>query len=82
LYTSHDKVSEFPGRIFKVIEVVKPDKNLRGKFISGYVNILARNYPLSVQEVMKKTGLEEGGTQYLICTRAEKPLVLIAERLR
>ena len=82
LYTFQEKVSEFPGRIFKVIEVVKPDKNLKEKFKSKYANIITRNYPLSVVEIKKKTGLEEGGTHYLICTRAEKPIVLIAERLK
>ncbi len=82
LYTSNEKVREFPGRLFKVTELVRLDKKLKMKFSGGYVNILRRNHPLSVEEIIRKTGLQEGGERYLICTRGEKPLALIAERLR
>lgn len=83
LYTSEKKVSEFPGRLFKVIEHVKLDKQLKERFSDGHANMLTRNYPLSVAEIKKKTGLKEGGKLYLVCARAEKkPLVIIAERLR
>ncbi len=82
LYTSDDKVSEFPGRMFKVVERVALDKKLKKKFDEGYVNILTRNYPLSVEEIKKRTGLEEGGKAYLICARAEKPVAILAERFR
>ncbi len=82
LYTSDEKIPEFPGRLFKVVERVTLDKKLKEKFNKGYVNILTRNYPLSVEKIKKKTGLEEGGTRYLICARSEKPMVLVADRLR
>jgi 16S rRNA G966 N2-methylase RsmD len=81
LYTSEKRV-EFPGRTFRVIDVVTLDKKLKNRFENGYANILTRNYPLSVEEIKKKTGLKEGGDQYLICTQDQKnKLVLIAERL-
>ncbi len=83
LYTSENKVVEFPGRLFRVIEHVALDKKLKEKFSGGYANILTRNHPLSVEEIKKKTGLAEGGMHYLICTRTEKkPIAMIAERLR
>ncbi len=82
LYTSDEKINEFPGRLFKVVERVALGKELKKKLDSGYVNILTRNYPLTVEEIKKKTGLEEGGNSYLICTRAEKPLAILVERLR
>ncbi len=83
LYTSVDQKKDFPGRIFKVLEFVKPDKKLKDRFVNGYVNILTRNYPMSVEEVKKKTGLKEGGEQYLICTQDEKEkLVMRAERVK
>ncbi|HWA32586.1 MAG TPA: hypothetical protein VG737_00580, partial [Cyclobacteriaceae bacterium] len=81
LYTSDERV-DFPGRIFHIIETVSLDKKLKDRFENGHANILARNYPLSVEEIKKKTGLKEGGEHYLICTQDQRnKLVLIAERL-
>jgi 16S rRNA G966 N2-methylase RsmD len=81
LYTSQSQTA-FPGRTFKILESAKLDKSIKERFKNGYANILVRNYPLSVEEIKKKTGLQEGGEQYLICTqdRNEK-LVLIAEKV-
>ena len=81
LYTS-DQLLNFPGRSFKIVRFVKADKKLKGLFPNGYVNIISRNYPLSVEEIKKKTGLKEGGEQFLICTQDEKEkLVMVAERV-
>ncbi|CAN5172670.1 hypothetical protein BH09BAC3_BH09BAC3_00080 [soil metagenome] len=82
LYTSDDAV-DFPGKMFKVIEHVKLDKKLVDKFPNGYSNILIRNYPMTVEEVKTKTGLKEGGEQFLICTQTDKEkFVMIAERVK
>jgi hypothetical protein len=82
LYTSNHHL-DFPGRVFRVMDHVKPDKKLKERFPGGCVNILIRNYPLSVEEIKKKTGLNEGGEQYLIATQSEKEKhVLIAERIQ
>ena len=83
LYTSEKFLDDFPGRIFKITDQVKPDKKLKDRFTNGYANIIARNYPLSVAEIKKKTGLKEGGDQYLIGTQTEKEkLLLMAERVK
>ena len=82
LYTS-DSLSAFPGRIFKVIDQVKPDKKLVSRFPNGYANILTRNYPLQVAEIKKKTGLKEGGELYLICTQSGNTRqMIVAERIQ
>jgi 16S rRNA G966 N2-methylase RsmD len=81
LYTSEERV-KFPGRTFRMIDTVTLDKKLKNRFEKGYANILTRNYPLSVEEIKKRTGLKEGGEQYLICTQDQKErLVLIVERV-
>ena len=83
LYTSVDQRIDFPGRIFKVLEFVKPDKKLKERYADGYANIITRNYPMSVEDIKKKTGLKEGGVQYLICTQDEKEkLIMMAERVK
>lgn len=83
LYTSATVVPNFPGRVFRILEhPVALDKKLLKKFEAGYANIVRRNHPLTVEGIMKKTGLKEGGQHYLICTRGAKPMALIAERLK
>lgn len=82
LYTSREKISEFPGRIFKVIEEVALDKDVKSHFQDGYANILTRNYPMTVPEILKRTGLREGGERYLICARTQKHATLVANRIR
>ncbi len=82
LYTS-EVVMDFPGRIFKVKEYVHLDKKLKSRFNDGQANILTRNFPLSVEEIKKKTGLHEGGIPYLICFQTEKEkFSLIADRIK
>lgn len=70
LYTSDRLVCDFPGRIFTIDELLIPNrKNIR-QFLSGTkkANIAVRNFPMSVAEIRKKTGLEEGGETYLFAT--------------
>jgi hypothetical protein len=83
LYTSDDLVHDFPGRIFRTDEIVKPDKKLRDRFPGGKANIILRNYPTTVEELKRKTGLTDGGDLYLIgCSGVEKKWTFIATRLR
>ena len=83
LYTSDSMVESFPGRIFKVVGHVKPDKSLKEDFPKGQANILLRNYPMSVEELKKKTGITEGGTDYLIgFSGRNKKYLVKAEKVR
>ena len=66
LYTSSGSVDAFPGRVFEVHGFVKPDRDLRRAFPQQQANILLRNYPMTVEELKKRTGLSEGGERYLI----------------
>lgn len=72
LYTGGTLVKDFPGRIFTAIEATKPDRTAQARFPNGQANIISRNYPLTVDEIKKKTGLVEGGDLYLICFSGEK----------
>jgi hypothetical protein len=84
LYTSDTLIEYFPGRIFKIDARVKPHpKVLKEFFPEGKANITTRNYPLSVEDLKKKTGLKDGGERYLIgfSGRNEKFLV-VAIRLK
>jgi 16S rRNA G966 N2-methylase RsmD len=79
LYTSKQAIFNFPGRSFKVLREIKLNKKELKKAIPEMkVNITVRNYPVSVEEIRKKTGLKDGGAQYLFATtdQAGRKLIL------
>jgi 16S rRNA G966 N2-methylase RsmD len=84
LYTSTKVVENFPGRVFNIISEVKPDhKSLMEIFPDGKANVMTRNYPLSPEELKKKTKLTDGGKLYLIGFSGEnKKFLVAAERIQ
>lgn len=70
LYTSSQRVKDFPGRIFRVEEIIP----FTGKLCKGIArsipqaNITVRNFPLTVDELRKRTKIKDGGTVYLFAT--------------
>jgi hypothetical protein len=83
LYTSDILVNDFPGRVFKIEAFIKPDpKTVRQLFPDGKANVTTRNYPLSVDELKKKTGIRDGGDQYLIAfSGVTKKFICVARRV-
>ncbi|MDO4229781.1 MAG: RsmD family RNA methyltransferase [Capnocytophaga sp.] len=73
LYTSDEKISNFSGRILKS-EVISAKNIEKG----GKYKLIAKNYPLSVEELKKKYKIKEGGDNYLIFTKsvAGKEIIL------
>lgn len=69
LYTSEQYVTDFPGRIFKVMAVCKPDIREISKYIpAGKAHITTRNFPAKPEELRKKWKLKDGGDHYLFAT--------------
>lgn len=80
LYTSEALVADFQGRIFEIKQVSgfsrQELKSLRAKYPKA--NISCRNFPLSVSELRKKTGIAEGGDIYMFaCKDVEEQNVII-----
>lgn len=70
LFTSENIIEEFPGRIFKVINVLKYDKKeLKKELPNLKANISIRNFPDTVDEIRRKTGIKSGGNVYLFGIR-------------
>ncbi|WP_455624901.1 THUMP-like domain-containing protein [Parabacteroides sp.] len=73
LYTSGKLISDFPGRSFRVEEVIpfkdKVCKSLLKRLPQA--NITVRNFPLSVAELRKRTKIADGGEVYLFATTLE-----------
>ena len=64
LYTSNTLI-DFPGRRFKVDEVVPYTKKNMKRLDIDKANIGTRNFPESVAEIRKKFGIRDGGNRYL-----------------
>lgn len=82
LYTS-DNLTDFPGRRFEIKQCISYDKKQLLKFIpTKKANITTRNFPETVAQIRKKTGLKDGGNQYLFFTTDlnNKLMVLICEK--
>lgn len=83
LYTSDTLVENFPGRAFKIENVISYDKKLIIKMIpEGKANIATRNFKDDVAQIRKKTKLKDGGEKYVFaCTNIDnKPIVIICTK--
>ncbi|MDA8595988.1 class I SAM-dependent methyltransferase [Flavobacteriaceae bacterium] len=69
LFTSSKLIEGFPGRRFEIIDQSQVNKKSLKKLIQGQkANISVRNFPMSVSQIRKKTGLKDGGEIYVFCT--------------
>jgi len=84
LYTSDIFISDFPGRIFCIKNSFSLNKKESKQSLSGITqaNISVRNFPLTVNELRKKTGLKEGGGVYFFATtlKDEKRVIIKCEK--
>lgn len=67
LYTSHEPV-HFPGRCFKILNVLPFDKRVKKHLNILKANITTRNFKLSVTDLRKRFNIKEGGDTYLFFT--------------
>lgn len=67
LYTSSECIYDFPGRVFAVVEVKESSRQTYSYLSERYssANISVRNFPMSSDELRKKTRLKDGGDLYI-----------------
>lgn len=79
LMSSDKLITDFPGRTFIIEEQIPfSSKTLkRLKSITPQANIATRNFPLTADELRKRTGIKDGGDIYLFgaTVRGEKMLL-------
>lgn len=64
-----EKLVDFPGRIFRVKKQIKySPKKIRKELGLTRANITTRNFHDSVAQIRKRTGIKEGGEDYLFFT--------------
>ena len=67
LYTSEDLI-DFPGRCFKIDDILSYNKKEFKKAGLKKANVTARNFNDSVQQIRKKLSIKDGGEVYLFFT--------------
>lgn len=68
LYTS-DQLIEFPGKCFKIIEVLPCSKKvILQRFSKTKANIITRNFPETVAQIRAKYKIKDGGDLFLFFT--------------
>ncbi|WP_294231731.1 class I SAM-dependent methyltransferase [uncultured Chryseobacterium sp.] len=72
LYTSDQKINDFPGRVFEMESIDAKQIPKKGQF-----NIISKNYPLKPEEIRKKYHLKDGGQNYLIFTQSKKGKIIL-----
>ena len=82
LYTSQKLINDFPGRRFKIKEIVNPDKKSLTK-LPKKANLSCRNYPHKVDVLKKKLKLSDGGNDYIFATTliGEQFKLLVCEKI-
>ncbi len=84
LYSSVNLNRDFPGRIFKVIEVIEfKSKNINNLYkIYPTANIITKNFTLNSQSLKKRLNIDDGGNIYLIgCTINSSKKLLVCNRV-
>jgi len=82
LYTSNEVIS-FPGRSFIIEEQIPYNKQAMKSLMKTKANIAIRNFPLQVEELIKKYKLDNGGDKYYFFTTIanDEKVVLICSKL-
>lgn len=70
LYTATQRLSDFPGRAFRVEAVTgfSKDDARRLRALTDRANIAVRNFPTPVAELRRRLRLADGGDRYLFAT--------------
>lgn len=78
LFLSNEKISDFPGRKFRIMDVTTMNKReLKEKFKEiPKANIAVRNFPMSAVELRKRLKLKDGGDIYLFATTIQNKHII------
>ncbi len=67
-FFTNNTIIAFPGRTFKVLEVLPYTKNSMKAIQGGDYLVIARNFPQSVAQLRKRWKLHDKGSNYLVFT--------------
>lgn len=69
LYTSDERVGDFPGRVFEVVGELKLSRrDMAAAIPEGKAHVVTRNYPVDAAALQRQLGLKEGGDLFVVAT--------------
>ncbi len=82
LYTSNQLI-DFPGRCFKIEQIITYNKKELKLLENTKCNITTRNFPLKVEEIRKKHKIKDGGECYAFFTTNlnEDKIVILCKKI-
>lgn len=82
LYTSNDYVKEFPGKIFKILNIQNFSSFKKNKSIKK-ANVISKNFPTKVEEIRKRFKIADGGELFCYFTSDSngKQIVISCQRI-
>ncbi|WP_100611703.1 THUMP-like domain-containing protein [Confluentibacter lentus] len=83
LYTSESLIP-FPGRRFKIENIIPYNKKELKQLVITKANITTRNFPETVEQIRKKLGIKDGGDLYLFFTTDTdgNKIVLVCNKIK
>ena len=83
LYTSEDLQQNFPGKVYKIEQILDYNKKkVKRHLPEGQANIKSYNFPNTPQQIQKKLGLKDGGNLFLFGVKTnDEKYQLIKARL-
>ncbi|MBO6524195.1 MAG: RsmD family RNA methyltransferase [Balneolaceae bacterium] len=83
LYTSEIIIENFPGRVFEVLELIKPNKKeIKKVYPKGIVNVISKNFPMGANKIKKKFRLKDGREEFLVfCTISKEKKIALQTRI-
>ncbi|MBQ7042257.1 MAG: hypothetical protein IJN66_06075 [Muribaculaceae bacterium] len=84
LYTSQDQISDFPGEIFKIEEIIPFSSKEIKKFSTQYskINVATRNFIMSADDLRQKLKVKDGGEKRVFgCTISDgsRQLIIVSK---
>jgi hypothetical protein len=84
LYTSNQLITDFPGRIFEVVDWAPYNKKVKQTLLQGVekASIAVRNFPLSVAELRRVLKIKDGDIVYLFATtlKGEEKVIISTKK--
>lgn len=84
-FASRDLEEDFPGRVFAVDEILLFSSSLLRQLKKkvSQANIATRNFPLSSEELRKRSGIRDGGAMYMFGTTHAVlgPLLILCHKI-
>ena len=86
LYSSNELLPDFPGRVFEVEAWADYNKKVKRDLLADVAKagIAVRNFPLSVDELRKALGINEGDSVFLFATtlKGDRRVILKTRKIR